>query len=153
MHLTVCYYHATYAFKSESTFYNYLNVKKLLLQSRRKICSLSNCNWTQTHNHLVCKQTLNHSAKQSERLASVVCFYLCSAYDCMILSCLVSVSEWIHTPQPNDWAKLWVLLSTVHLTVCSYHVTYSFESESTLYSCLNVKNLFTLSRRKIWSLR
>ena len=26
-------------------------------------------------------------------------------------------------------------------TVCSYHVTYAFQSESTLYSCLNVKEL------------
>ena len=26
------------------------------------------------------------------------------------------------------------------LTVCSCHVTYAFQSESTLYSCLNVKN-------------
>ena len=25
------------------------------------------------------------------------------------------------------------------LTVCFYHVTYAFQSESTLYSCLNVK--------------
>ena len=28
-------------------------------------------------------------------------------------------------------------------TVCSYHVTYAFQSESTLYSCLNVKELLT----------
>ena len=28
------------------------------------------------------------------------------------------------------------------LTVCSCHVTYAFESESTLYSCLNVKDKF-----------
>ena len=26
------------------------------------------------------------------------------------------------------------------MTVCSYHVAYAFQSESTLYSCLNVKN-------------
>ena len=30
----------------------------------------------------------------------------------------------------------WVLFCTVHLTVSSYHVTYAFQSESTLYSCL-----------------
>ena len=35
------------------------------------------------------------------------------------------------------------------LTVCSYHVTYAFQSESTLYSCLNVKELLARSRRKI----
>ena len=35
------------------------------------------------------------------------------------------------------------------LTVCSCHVTYAFQSESTLYSCLNVKELLARSRREI----
>ena len=35
------------------------------------------------------------------------------------------------------------------LTVCSCHVTYAFQSESTLYSCLNVKALLARSRREI----
>ena len=35
------------------------------------------------------------------------------------------------------------------LTVCSYHVTYAFQSESTLYRCLNVKELLARSRREI----
>ena len=34
-------------------------------------------------------------------------------------------------------------------TVCSCHVTYAFQSESTLYSCLNVKELLAPSRREI----
>ena len=34
-------------------------------------------------------------------------------------------------------------------TVCSCHVTYAFQSESTLYSCLNVKELFARSRHEI----
>ena len=38
------------------------------------------------------------------------------------------------------------------LTVCSYHVTYTFQSESTLYSCLNVKELLAQSRLEILSL-
>ena len=38
------------------------------------------------------------------------------------------------------------------LTVCSCHVMYAFQSESTLYSCLNVKELLARSRRKIWRL-
>ena len=33
-------------------------------------------------------------------------------------------------------------------TVCSYHVTYVFQSESTLYSCLNVKELLARSRHE-----
>ena len=37
----------------------------------------------------------------------------------------------------------------VFLTVCSCHVTYAFQSESTLYTCLNVKELLAQSRREI----
>ena len=37
----------------------------------------------------------------------------------------------------------------VRLTVCSYHVTYAFQNEFTLYSCLNVKELLTQNRREI----
>ena len=33
------------------------------------------------------------------------------------------------------------VISTVHLTVCSCHVTYMFQRESTFHSCLNVKEL------------
>ena len=33
--------------------------------------------------------------------------------------------------------------------VCSYHVTYVFQSEPKLYSCLNVKELLARSRRHI----
>ena len=34
----------------------------------------------------------------------------------------------------NHLAVLWVLICTVHLTVCYYHVRYDFQSESTFYS-------------------
>ena len=40
-----------------------LNVKELLARSWRHIWSLSDSNEIQTHNHLVCKRTLNHLAK------------------------------------------------------------------------------------------
>ena len=36
----------------------------------------------------------------------------------------------------------------VHLSVFSNHVTYAFQSESTLYSCLNVKEFLAQSRRE-----
>ena len=39
------------------------------------------------------------------------------------------------------------------MTVCSCHVTYTFQSESTLYSCLNVKELLARSSCQIWSLK
>ena len=32
-------------------------------------------------------------------------------------------------------------------TVCSYHVTYAFQSESAVWSCLNVKKLLARNRR------
>ena len=45
-----------------------------------------------------------------------------------------------------------LIQSRVHiltLTVCSFHVTYAFQSEFTLYSCLNVKELLARSRCEI----
>ena len=52
----------------------------------------------------------------------------------------------------NNWAVLWVLICTVNSTICSHHVTCAFQSESALYSCLNVKELLARNRRDIWSL-
>ena len=51
---------------------------------------------------------------------------------------------------PNDWAVFWVLISTMHLTVCSCHVTYAFQSESTLFSYPNVKELLAHTSCEIW---
>ena len=65
IYLTVGSYHVTYVFQSESTLYSCLNVKELLARSRRDIWRLSDCNGTRTHNHLVCKRTVNHLAKLS----------------------------------------------------------------------------------------
>ena len=42
-----------------------------------------------------------------------------------------------------------LLNTSICLSVCSCHVTYAFQSESTLYSCLNVKELLARSMRKI----
>ena len=36
--------------------------------------------------------------------------------------------------------------------ISPYHVTYTFQIESTFHSCLNVKELLAWSRRNIWSL-
>ena len=55
--------HVTYMFQSGPTLFSCLNVKELLAQSRCRIWSLGDCNWTWTHNHLVHKRTLNHLAK------------------------------------------------------------------------------------------
>ena len=51
---------------------------------------------------------------------------------------------------PNDWAVFWVLICKVHLTECSFHVMYAFQSESTRYSCLSFKELLARSKREIW---
>ena len=94
----VCSYHVTYAFQSESTLHSCLNVKEILARSRREIWSLSDCNWTRTHSHLVHKRTRNYLTKLNKWLSCVVSTYLYGAFDCMYLSCHVRVSEWIHTP-------------------------------------------------------
>ena len=61
----------------------YLNVKELLARSRRHIWSLSHSNVIQTHNHLVCKRTLNHLAKLARWLSCVVSTYLYGTFDCV----------------------------------------------------------------------
>ena len=49
-------------------------------------------------------------------------------------------------------SSLYLCLLLQHLTVCFCRVTYVFQSEPTLYSCLNVKELLARSRYEIWSL-
>ena len=88
--LTVCYYHVTYAFQSKSTLYGCLNVKEFLAQNRRDIWRLSDSNVIRTHNHLVCKRTLNNLAKLASGSVFVYklsgcgfefhCFHLISLY-------------------------------------------------------------------------
>ena len=65
---------------------------KLLVQ-------LEKCDYkmTQTHNHLVCKQTLSRLATLAKWMNCVVSTYMCGAFDCLFLSYQVRVSEWIHT--------------------------------------------------------
>ena len=46
-----------------------------------------------------------------------------------------------------------IFVTRVYLAVCSHHVTCAFQSESTLYSCLNFKELFARNRRGIYLLQ
>ena len=55
---------------------------------------LSDCNWTRTQNHLVCKRTLNHLAKLAKWLSCVLSTYLYGAFNSMLLSCHERVPEW-----------------------------------------------------------
>ena len=98
VHLTVCSCHVMYVFQSESTLHSCLNVKELLARSRHEIWRLSDGNWTWTQNHLVPKRTLNHLAKLAKWLSCVLNTYLYGAFNCMVLWCLIRVSEWIYTP-------------------------------------------------------
>ena len=61
---TVCSCHVTYAFESESALYSSLNVKELLARSE--------CNWTRTQKHLVCKRTRHHLAKVTGQFDQMV---------------------------------------------------------------------------------
>ena len=67
-------------------------------------------------------------------------------------TCFVNEHLTIQPNWPNDGPVLWVLTCEVHLTVFYYHVTYLFQSESALCSCLNVKELFTQNTRLFWSI-
>ena len=64
-----------------------------LMFKQSKSIDSSNCNGTQTHNHLVCKQTLNHLTTLAKWLSCLVCTHLYGAFDCMFLSCHVRVSR------------------------------------------------------------
>ena len=90
LHLSVCYYHINYRFKSEPTL------------CRLDIWNLSNYKVTQTHKHLVRKGTLNYLGQQAKWFSRVVSTYFNVAFHCMLLSCHVCISECIHTPSFPD---------------------------------------------------
>ena len=87
VHLTVCFYHVTYAFQSESTLCSCLNVKEILALNRDNIWSLSDCNRIWTHNNLVCKWTLNHLSKLDKWLSCVVSTYHLASFVFELSSC------------------------------------------------------------------
>ena len=84
LHLTVCFYHVTYAFYSKSTLCSCLSAKELFARRRPDIWSLSDCNLIQTHNFLVRKRTLNHLAKLAKWFGCVVSTYLYGAFECVL---------------------------------------------------------------------
>ena len=81
----VCYYHATYAFWSESKLYSCLNVKELLSRNRRDIWSLSDNNWIWNHNHLVRKRTF---------LLLYTLFFIRTSKFCLRLTVLIFFHFW-----------------------------------------------------------
>ena len=159
VHLTVCSYHVTYAFQSESARYSCLYVKEILVGSRRIMWSLSDCNLPSIQNHLVPKRALNHLSKRTEWLSFVLGIYLDGAIDCMFLSCQKRVSEWIYIlprkhllllktsskrQQPNNFSSSkmsWRRLEVVLKTYCKYVLKTSWKTkncyaEDVLKTCL-----------------
>ena len=96
-HTTVCCYHVTYGFQSEFKLCNCWNVKEPLSQKRSVIWSLGDCNETRTHKNFSPKKKLNHLVKLTKKLKGIVGIYLYGAFDCMLLSCHVPISEWTYT--------------------------------------------------------
>ena len=70
----------------------------------------------------------------------------------LILDSNKKVTNWISTRTSSEKIKP---IDTnfeptiSNLIVCSYHVTYAIQSESTLCSCLNVQEPFARNRRNI----
>ena len=79
--LTVCSYHVTYVFQSESTLYSSLNVKGTPYSKQARNLKFK---WLQrvsrTHNHSIRKRTLNHLTKLAKWLSCVVSTYLYDAF-------------------------------------------------------------------------
>ena len=95
--LTVCSYHVTYAFQSESTLYSCLSINELLVRNRGDIWSSMWLPRDSNPHHLVFKGTLNHLAQLAKWWSCVVSTYLYSEFGSMFLSSHVHISEWIHT--------------------------------------------------------
>ena len=92
VHLTECSCHLMYASHGEYTLYIRMNVKELLARNRREIWRGSDCNGTQTQNHLVLKWTFNHLVKLPKRLSCVLSTYMYGAFYSIFSSCHVRVS-------------------------------------------------------------
>ena len=117
--MTICSYHVTYAFQSEFTLYRGLNVKELLGRSRRKVRSLSDCNWTRTYNHLVHKRTLNHLDKLTIWLSCVVSTYLYGALSInhTQFNHLASFAKWSSVRSWTKWLWVRVQLQSTKLQI------------------------------------
>ena len=124
--MTVCSYHVMYAFQSEPTLYSCPNVKELFARSRCEIWSLTDCNWTRTHYHLVHKRKLNNLAKLAKWLSRIVSTYLHVAFDCMFLSCHVRAC--FEQGGPWHWGnyRVWIFLKRVHLSEIAKLIGVSF---------------------------
>ena len=92
------------SFRVDRNFITCLNVKEIVVRSRRHIWSLSDSKVIRAHNHLVRKRTLNHLAKLTTMLLvfictvhlTVFCYYV--RYEFQRESTLLNLSESQGTP-------------------------------------------------------
>ena len=98
----------------------FLNVKELLAWSRPRIWSLSDSNGIWTHNHLVRKLIVNHLTKLATWLSCIGNTYMYGAYDWMLLSCHVRISERIYSY--NLFSYFFHLLDDFHNTFANFFV-------------------------------
>ena len=84
--------------------------RNVLSRSRCKIWSLSDLNWTQTQNHLICKQTLNHLAKWLGVCLWAQWFWVRVQLQSLLWKSLADIHHWI----------LLILLQLVKQTIRGY---------------------------------
>ena len=71
--------------------------QELLAQSRGEIWSLPDWSESRTQHHLIEKRSLNHLDELAKCLSCVVSTYLHGSSNCLLLSCDIGSSEWIHS--------------------------------------------------------
>ena len=113
VHLTVCYYHVTYEFQSESTLYNLPECQGTPWSKQPWYWSLSDNNVIRTHNHLVRKGTLNHLAKGIQAEA---CNFIKKEALAQVFSC--EFCEFLRTPFLTEHLR-WLLLKYA-TSLCVY---------------------------------
>ena len=102
--------------------------------NRHHIWSLTKSNGIQTHKHIVRKRTLNHLTKATKPLTPVVSTYLCGAFEYMLLSCHVRVSESSSTLKLPELSRNSLLetdaIIEVYVTATGFeHTTMKFVNE------------------------
>ena len=84
----------------------YIKAGLIWIKHRRDIWNLTDSNGIRIHNHLVCKQTLNHLAKLAKWLSCVMITYLCGVLmhrTDKYLQDRSSLPKWLSIPIRSKW--------------------------------------------------